>query len=147
MLIQHFYLNRLTPLSFPSVAVLSLIRCVSEGHHVRRRQRLQPAADQRVLPEQLRELLPPGSGGPALRPAAAARKRARLSHLLRQSCRLAQKSNADVCPPQLNIMSFISELLRWFEVKKPDFVKPVQAIDLSGLWTTNQLASPSILEW
>lgn len=31
-------------------------------------------------------------------------------------------------------MSFISELLQWFEVKKPDFVKPVEAVDLTGLW-------------
>lgn len=29
-------------------------------------------------------------------------------------------------------MSFISELLDWFEVKRPDFVKPVQAVDLTG---------------
>lgn len=29
-------------------------------------------------------------------------------------------------------MSFISELLDWFEVKRPDFVKPIQAIDLTG---------------
>lgn len=36
--------------------------------------------------------------------------------------------------PQLNIMSFISELLEWFEVKKPDFVKPIQPINLTGLW-------------
>lgn len=34
--------------------------------------------------------------------------------------------------PQLNIMSFICELLEWFEVKRPDFVKPIQAIDLTG---------------
>lgn len=29
-------------------------------------------------------------------------------------------------------MSFICELLEWFEVKRPDFVKPIQAIDLTG---------------
>lgn len=30
-------------------------------------------------------------------------------------------------------MSFISELLQWFEVKRPDFVQPVQATDLTGV--------------
>lgn len=65
-------------------------RGVSEGHHVRRRQRLQPAADQSVLPEQLTELLPPGGGGPAVRAAAAARKRARVPQLVEQSCGLNQ---------------------------------------------------------
>lgn len=29
-------------------------------------------------------------------------------------------------------MSFICELLEWFEVKRPDFVQPIQAIDLTG---------------
>lgn len=29
-------------------------------------------------------------------------------------------------------MSFICELLEWFEVKRPDFVTPIQAIDLTG---------------
>lgn len=41
--------------------------------------------------------------------------------------------NPVFCSPQLNIMSFISELLQWFEVKKPDFVQPVQATDLTGV--------------
>lgn len=36
--------------------------------------------------------------------------------------------------PQLNIMSFISELLEQFEVKKPDFVKPIQPVNLTGSW-------------
>ncbi|KAJ8001447.1 hypothetical protein DPEC_G00169590 [Dallia pectoralis] len=36
-------------------------------------------------------------------------------------------------PPTLhvNIMTFISELLGWFEVLKPDFVKPIQPLDLT----------------
>lgn len=33
---------------------------------------------------------------------------------------------------QLNILSFVAELLEWFEIKKPDFVHPIQAIDLTG---------------
>lgn len=103
---------------------------MSEGHHVRRRQRLQPAADQRVLREQLAELLPPGCGGPAVRAAAAARKRAHSSRLVSVRSR---SLNRILCAPQLNIMSFVSELLQWFEVKKPDFVQPVQATDLTGL--------------
>lgn len=32
----------------------------------------------------------------------------------------------------MNIMSFIAELLEWFEVKKPEFLKPIQPIDLTG---------------
>lgn len=36
-------------------------------------------------------------------------------------------------------MSFLSELLLWFEVKKPDFVKPVLAVDLAGLWRLGPL--------
>lgn len=117
---------------------------MSEGHHVRRRQRPQPAADQRVLPGQLAELLPPGCGGPAVRAAAAARKRARVPHLESQRCSLARAANADFCLPQLNIMSFISELLQWFEMKKPDFVKPVEAVDLAGLWRLDQ---PAWFRW
>lgn len=39
---------------------------------------------------------------------------------------------ADLCLPQLNIMSFVSELLQWFEMKKPEFVQPVQSVDLTG---------------
>ncbi|XP_056136188.1 calmodulin-regulated spectrin-associated protein 3 [Lampris incognitus] len=36
-------------------------------------------------------------------------------------------------PPALhvNIMSFVAELLEWFEVKKPDFVQPIQPLDLT----------------
>jgi hypothetical protein len=33
---------------------------------------------------------------------------------------------------QVNIMSFIAELLGWFEVHKPDFVKPLLPLDLTG---------------
>ncbi|XP_028270768.1 calmodulin-regulated spectrin-associated protein 3-like [Parambassis ranga] len=33
----------------------------------------------------------------------------------------------------LNIMGFIAELLEWFEVKKPDFVQPIQPIDLTDI--------------
>lgn len=36
-------------------------------------------------------------------------------------------------------MSFLAELLEWFEVKKPDFVKPIQPIDLTG-WYPHQAA-------
>ncbi|XP_031695765.1 calmodulin-regulated spectrin-associated protein 3-like isoform X2 [Anarrhichthys ocellatus] len=35
--------------------------------------------------------------------------------------------------PQLNIMSFVAELLEWFEVKKPDFVQPIQPIDFTDV--------------
>lgn len=106
-------------------------RCVSEGHHVRRRQCLQPAADQRVLRKQLAELLPPSCGGPALRTSTATRKRGQFSRQVLQICNL---TCFFFCSPQLNIMSFISELLQWFEVKKPDFVQPVQATDLTGVY-------------
>ncbi|KAM6971833.1 calmodulin-regulated spectrin-associated protein 3 [Aplochiton taeniatus] len=36
-------------------------------------------------------------------------------------------------PPVLhvNIMSFIAELLEWFEVERPDFVQPIQPLDLT----------------
>ncbi|XP_078131608.1 calmodulin-regulated spectrin-associated protein 3-like [Sander vitreus] len=42
----------------------------------------------------------------------------------------------------LNIMSFIAELLEWFEVKKPDFVQPMQPIDLSDVSGLLDCTSP-----
>lgn len=36
-------------------------------------------------------------------------------------------------------MSFIAELLEWFEIKKPDFVQPIQAVDLTGVSLTFQM--------
>uniref|UniRef100_A0A8C9T9Z2 Calmodulin regulated spectrin associated protein family member 3 n=1 Tax=Scleropages formosus TaxID=113540 RepID=A0A8C9T9Z2_SCLFO len=40
-------------------------------------------------------------------------------------------------PPvlKLNIMSFLAELLNWFEVQKPDFVHPLEALNLEGTAT------------
>ncbi|XP_047435008.1 calmodulin-regulated spectrin-associated protein 3-like isoform X2 [Mugil cephalus] len=47
-------------------------------------------------------------------------------------------------PPtlHLNIMSFIAELLEWFEVKKPDFVQPIQPIDLTDVSGLLDCTSP-----
>ncbi|XP_034392957.1 calmodulin-regulated spectrin-associated protein 3-like [Cyclopterus lumpus] len=47
-------------------------------------------------------------------------------------------------PPvlHLNIMSFVAELLEWFEVKKPDFVQPVQPIDLTDVSGLLDCTSP-----
>ncbi|KAL3996819.1 cell division control protein 42 [Sarotherodon galilaeus] len=42
----------------------------------------------------------------------------------------------------LNIMSFIAELLEWFEIKKPDFVQPVQPIDLTDVSGLTDCISP-----
>ncbi|KAM4751266.1 calmodulin-regulated spectrin-associated protein 3-like isoform 2-T2 [Anableps anableps] len=42
----------------------------------------------------------------------------------------------------LNMMSFIAELLEWFEVKKPDFVKPIQPIDLTDVSGLLDCTSP-----
>ncbi|XP_041839785.1 calmodulin-regulated spectrin-associated protein 3-like isoform X2 [Melanotaenia boesemani] len=52
-----------------------------------------------------------------------------------QSCCPLAVEDLLYAPPalHLNIMSFMSELLDWFEVKKPDFVKPVQPIDLTDV--------------
>uniref|UniRef100_A0A096M016 Calmodulin regulated spectrin associated protein family member 3 n=1 Tax=Poecilia formosa TaxID=48698 RepID=A0A096M016_POEFO len=52
-----------------------------------------------------------------------------------QSCCPLAVEDLLYAPPalHLNMMSFIAELLEWFEVKKPDFVKPIQPIDLTGL--------------
>ncbi|KAL1005060.1 hypothetical protein UPYG_G00053980 [Umbra pygmaea] len=47
-------------------------------------------------------------------------------------------------PPALhvNIMSFIAELLGWFEVQKPDFVKPLQPLDLTDVSGLLDCTSP-----
>ncbi|XP_053710853.1 calmodulin-regulated spectrin-associated protein 3-like isoform X2 [Synchiropus splendidus] len=62
--------------------------------------------------------------------------------LIREFC---ESTLHNCCPLQLedllyapallhmNIMSFIAELLEWFEVKKPEFVQPVQPIDLTDI--------------
>ncbi|XP_041641378.1 calmodulin-regulated spectrin-associated protein 3-like [Cheilinus undulatus] len=52
-----------------------------------------------------------------------------------QSCCPLAVEDLLYAPPvlHLNIMSFIAELLEWFEVKKPDFVKPIQPIDLTDI--------------
>ncbi|KAM9792136.1 calmodulin-regulated spectrin-associated protein 3-like [Neosynchiropus ocellatus] len=62
--------------------------------------------------------------------------------LIREFC---ESTLHDCCPLQLedllyapallhlNIMSFIAELLEWFEVKKPEFVQPVQTVDLTDI--------------
>ncbi|XP_038568763.1 calmodulin-regulated spectrin-associated protein 3-like isoform X1 [Micropterus salmoides] len=55
-----------------------------------------------------------------------------------QSCCPLAVEDLLYAPPvlHLNIMSFVAELLEWFEVKKPDFVQPIQPInltDVSGL--------------
>ncbi|XP_077460558.1 calmodulin-regulated spectrin-associated protein 3-like isoform X2 [Stigmatopora argus] len=52
-----------------------------------------------------------------------------------QSCCLLPLEDLLYAPPLLhvNIMSFVAELLEWFEIKKPDFVRPVEAIDLTDI--------------
>ncbi|XP_040002200.1 calmodulin-regulated spectrin-associated protein 3-like [Xiphias gladius] len=52
-----------------------------------------------------------------------------------QSCCPLAVEDLLYAPPllHLNIMSFIAELLEWFEVKKPDFVQPAQPIDLTDV--------------
>ncbi|XP_019717311.1 calmodulin-regulated spectrin-associated protein 3-like isoform X3 [Hippocampus comes] len=52
-----------------------------------------------------------------------------------QSCCLLRLEDLLYAPPllHLNILSFVAELLEWFEVKKPDFVQPIQAIDLTDI--------------
>ncbi|XP_077379468.1 calmodulin-regulated spectrin-associated protein 3-like isoform X3 [Festucalex cinctus] len=52
-----------------------------------------------------------------------------------QSCCLLPLEDLLYAPPllHLNIMSFVAELLEWFEIKKPDFVKPIQAVDLTDV--------------
>ncbi|XP_029949407.1 calmodulin-regulated spectrin-associated protein 3-like [Salarias fasciatus] len=52
-----------------------------------------------------------------------------------QSCCLLAVEDLLYAPPalHLNIMSFVAELLEWFEVKKPDFVQPTQPIDLTDI--------------
>ncbi|XP_047190025.1 calmodulin-regulated spectrin-associated protein 3-like isoform X3 [Scophthalmus maximus] len=62
---------------------------------------------------------------------------------LQSSCPLAVEDLL-YAPPllHLNIMSFIAELLEWFEVKKPDFVRPVQPIDLTDVSGLLDCTSP-----
>nr|XP_057925820.1 calmodulin-regulated spectrin-associated protein 3 isoform X4 [Doryrhamphus excisus] len=52
-----------------------------------------------------------------------------------QSCCLLLLEDLLYAPPllHLNIMSFVAELLEWFEIKKPDFVQPLQAVDLTDV--------------
>ncbi|KAM3624042.1 uncharacterized protein V6R79_018434 [Siganus canaliculatus] len=53
---------------------------------------------------------------------------------LQSCCPLTVEDLLYAPPPlHLNIMSFISELLEWFEVKKPDFVQPIHPIDLTDM--------------
>ncbi|XP_061686374.1 calmodulin-regulated spectrin-associated protein 3-like isoform X2 [Syngnathoides biaculeatus] len=52
-----------------------------------------------------------------------------------QGCCLLPLEDLLYAPPllHLNIMNFVAELLEWFEIKKPDFVQPIQAIDLTDV--------------
>ncbi|XP_051940164.1 calmodulin-regulated spectrin-associated protein 3-like isoform X3 [Hippocampus zosterae] len=52
-----------------------------------------------------------------------------------QNCCLLRLEDLLYAPPllHLNILSFVAELLEWFEIKKPDFVQPIQAIDLTDI--------------
>ncbi|XP_034715672.1 calmodulin-regulated spectrin-associated protein 3-like isoform X2 [Etheostoma cragini] len=61
-----------------------------------------------------------------------------------QSCCPLAVEDLLYAPPvlHLNIMSFIAELLEWFEVKKPDFVQPIQPIDLSDVSGLLDCTSP-----
>ncbi|XP_042341134.1 calmodulin-regulated spectrin-associated protein 3-like isoform X2 [Plectropomus leopardus] len=61
-----------------------------------------------------------------------------------QSCCPLAVEDLLYAPPvlHLNIMSFIAELLEWFEIKKPDFVKPIQPIDLTDVSGLLDCTSP-----
>ncbi|XP_072240783.1 calmodulin-regulated spectrin-associated protein 3-like [Leuresthes tenuis] len=61
-----------------------------------------------------------------------------------QSCCPLAVEDLLYAPPalHLNIMSFIAELLEWFEVKKPDFVEPIQPIDLTDVSGLLDCTSP-----
>ncbi|XP_072561297.1 calmodulin-regulated spectrin-associated protein 3 isoform X3 [Paramormyrops kingsleyae] len=56
---------------------------------------------------------------------------------LHSCCPLALEDLLYTPPPlQANIMSFVAELLNWFEVRRPEFVQPLEPLDLedaSGL--------------
>lgn len=38
---------------------------------------------------------------------------------------------------QTNILSFLAELLYWFEISKPEFVQPLQDTELTGKYVLN----------
>ncbi|XP_034043540.1 calmodulin-regulated spectrin-associated protein 3-like isoform X2 [Thalassophryne amazonica] len=61
-----------------------------------------------------------------------------------QSCCPLAVEDLLYTPPvlHLNIMSFIAELLDWFEVKKPDFVQPIQPVDLTDISDLLDCTSP-----
>ncbi|XP_018537996.1 calmodulin-regulated spectrin-associated protein 3 isoform X1 [Lates calcarifer] len=61
-----------------------------------------------------------------------------------QSCCPLAVEDLLYAPPllHLNIMSFIAELLEWFEVKKPDFVQPIQPVDLTDVSGLLDCTSP-----
>ncbi|XP_022066752.2 calmodulin-regulated spectrin-associated protein 3-like isoform X2 [Acanthochromis polyacanthus] len=61
-----------------------------------------------------------------------------------QSCCPLAVEDLLYAPPtlHLNIMSFMAELLDWLEVKKPDFVQPLQPIDLSDVSGLLDCTSP-----
>ncbi|XP_074521404.1 calmodulin-regulated spectrin-associated protein 3-like isoform X3 [Halichoeres trimaculatus] len=61
-----------------------------------------------------------------------------------QSCCPLAVEDLLYAPPvlHLNIMSFLAELMEWFEVKKPEFVKPIQPIDLTDVSGLLDCTSP-----
>ncbi|XP_029011245.1 calmodulin-regulated spectrin-associated protein 3-like isoform X1 [Betta splendens] len=61
-----------------------------------------------------------------------------------QSCCPLAVEDLLYAPPalHLNIMSFIAELLEWFEIKNPDFVKPSHPIDLTDVSGLLDCTSP-----
>ncbi|KAJ3614078.1 hypothetical protein NHX12_017655 [Muraenolepis orangiensis] len=44
--------------------------------------------------------------------------------------------------PQVNIVSFVAELLDWFELQKPEFVQPIEPLDLTDLSGLLDCTSP-----
>uniref|UniRef100_A0A3P9HIL6 Calmodulin regulated spectrin-associated protein family, member 3 n=1 Tax=Oryzias latipes TaxID=8090 RepID=A0A3P9HIL6_ORYLA len=58
-------------------------------------------------------------------------------------CQLAVEDLLYAPPPlHLNILSLVAELLEWFEMKKPDFVQPIQPVDLTDVSGVLECTSP-----
>ncbi|XP_024114971.1 calmodulin-regulated spectrin-associated protein 3 isoform X2 [Oryzias melastigma] len=62
---------------------------------------------------------------------------------LQSCCQLAVEDLLYAPPPlHLNILSLVAELLEWFEMKKPDFVQPIQPVDLTDVSGLLECTSP-----
>lgn len=118
-------------------------RRLHEGVHVRRRQSVQPAVHPGVLRQLPEELLPCVTWGHAICTTGAPGTVSIFVCAL-LSLMYSRWFGNVACPHfqfvsvspltwfQLNLLAFLSELLSWFEVQRPEFVQPLDALGNHG---------------